>query len=291
MTAVVRLRNVLIPTQSRRAARAGVALLTFSKPLPLACHRLLDLAVGVAGPRILPGARFDWSPPEVLDQVTEVVGPVDGIAVYERPQASRSGLAAVLLRAGRPVAFLKLRYDSDALERERVALGAFGDGRPTGFRVPRPLGHGENWILLEAMPPRPTRPWRHPPIDTITGEITDRLATVLPRPPGVADHWAPMHGDLTAWNLRAAGRQRWLIDWEDAAWAPPGADRVYYAATMGAVFGVRTGGADPEAVQFWLDRVSARAGTDHDAALNARLISTLHAMREWDSGGEAGASF
>ena len=278
MTKVVRLRNVLIPTESRRAARAGLALLTFSKPLPLACHRLLDLAVGVVGPAVLPGSRFDWSPPEALDQVTEVVGPVDGMAVYERPQASRSGLAAVLLRAGRPVAFLKLRYDSDQLEREWVALGAFRDDQADCFKVPRPLGHGENWILLEAMPPRPTRPWRHPPIETITSEISDRLAAVLPRPPGTPDHWVPMHGDLTAWNLRAAGRQRWLIDWEDAAWAPPEADRVYYAATMSAVFGTRNDDGESEAARFWLDRVAARSRTDHDAPLNARLTASLRAM-------------
>ncbi|WP_131736685.1 hypothetical protein [Actinomadura roseirufa] len=284
--------NILVPAGSRRAALAGVALLTRSKLPALAAQWALYGAVAVAGPRAVPGPRVGWDPPGGAERWAELaarIGPFDGLAVYERPQASRraSGLAAVLLRRGRPLGFLKVRADRGELDRERVALSAFPEGRAEGFRVPRVLDRdvtaGWSWMLIEAMPPRPARPARGAAIGPLAAEIGRRLAGVLPRPSGTPGHWAPMHGDLTAWNLRRCGAGApWLIDWEDASWAPPDADRVYYEATHAVVFG-RPSGADgatgpEEAVEFWRERVARRSGADHDAPFNERLDAVLRSM-------------
>lgn len=284
--------NILVPAGSRRGALAGVALLTRSRLPALAAQWALYGAVAVAGPRVIPGPRVRWEPPGGAGRwraLAERIGPFDDLAVYERPQASRgaSGLAAVLLRDGRPSGFLKLREDAGELDREELALSAFPDGRAEGFRVPRVLDRdvtaGWSWMLIEAMPPRPARPAKGAAIAPLAEEIGRRLETVLPRPSDVPGHWRPMHGDLTAWNLRrCGGGPPWLIDWEDASWAPPDADRVYYEATHTVVFGKPSGpggGTGPaEAVEFWLKRVARRPGADHDAPFNARLDAVLRSM-------------
>ncbi|MFC6878197.1 MULTISPECIES: phosphotransferase [Actinomadura] len=277
-------RNVLVPLGSRRAALAGVALLTRSRAPALACQWLLYGAVAAAGPRAVPGARVRWDPPggrARWEELAAQLGPFDHLALYERPQRSRTGLAAVLLRAGRPTGFLKLREDAGALEREHRALSAFPDGRAAGFRVPRVLGRGGaagwHWMLIEPMPSRPAHPPRRPGVASLVGAIQRRLAPALPRPPGVPPHWRPMHGDLTVWNLRRCGTGRpWLIDWEDAGWAPPGADRLYYEATRSVVFGTAPPATAPrEAAEFWLGRVAPRPSTDGDAPFNAALSAVL----------------
>ncbi|GAA2152992.1 phosphotransferase [Actinomadura napierensis] len=282
--------NVLVPAGSRRGALAGVSLFTRSKLPALAAQWAMYGAVAVAGPRVLPGARVRWEPPggpERWRTLVERIGTFDGLALYERPQASRTGLAAVLLRDGRPTGFLKLRDDPGELDREQRALSAFPEGRADGFRVPRVLDRdataGWHWMVIEAMPPRPARPVRGVALSPLLADLQRRLAAVLPRPADVPDHWTPMHGDLTAWNLRHCGRGLpWLIDWEDAAWAPPGADLVYYEATHATVFGKPSGRDDvsgcAEAAEFWLKRVAQRSAGDHDAAFNTRLSDILRSL-------------
>jgi hypothetical protein len=282
-------RNVLIPTGSRRGALAGIALITRSKPAALAAQWGLYAAVAVLGPRIVPGDRVRWVPPGGSARwraLAARVGPFDDLALYERPQASRTGLAAVLLRAGRPVGFLKLREDPAELDREHLAMVALTRARPETFRLPRVLDRGEtadwHWLVMEAMPPRPAAPARRVPLSRMVADIQRCLEPLLP-PQDVPAHWRPMHGDLTPWNLRRCGRGLpWLIDWEDATWAPPGADQVYYAATSAAALGRRpVSPPEPghvEAAEFWLERLAARSGDDHDAPLTARLAAELRLM-------------
>jgi len=283
-------RNVLIPSGSRRGALAGMALFTRSKPAALAAQWGLYSAVAMFGPRVVPGDRVSWAPPGGPDRwqaVAARVGPFDDLALYERPQASRTGLAAVLLREGRPVGFLKLREDPAELDREHRAVAAFTGGRPETFRLPRVRERGEtagwHWMVMEAMPPRPAGPARRVALPRLVAEIQHHLGPALHRPPGTPAHWRPMHGDLTPWNLRRCGPGLpWLIDWEDAAWAPPGADLVYYTVTSAAVLGRRLrtspGPGPVEAVEFWLERLAARSGDDHDAPLTARLVAELRSM-------------
>ncbi|MUN39968.1 phosphotransferase [Actinomadura litoris] len=283
-------RNVLVPAWSRRGALAGISLITRSKPAALAAQWALYGAVAAFGPRAVPGPRVAWEPPggrERWEALRARVGTFDDLALYERPQASRTGLAAVLLRAGRPTGFLKLREEPGELDREERALSAFPEGRAEGFRVPRVLDRGEtagwHWMVIEAMPPRPARPVRGVELEPLLGDLQRRLKDVLPRTAEIPPHWVPMHGDLTAWNLRRCGPGLpWLIDWEDAAWAPPGADVVYYEATRVAVFGKPSspdaGRGHAEAAEFWLKRVALRSDGDHDAPLKARLSEVLRSM-------------
>ncbi|QXJ24371.1 phosphotransferase [Actinomadura graeca] len=283
-------RNVLIPARSRRGALAGVSLITRSKTVALAAQWALYGAVAAFGTRVVPGPRVRWEPPggpERWEALATRVGPFDGLALYERPQASRTGLAAVLLRSGRPVGFLKLRDEPGELDREERALSAFPGGRAEGFRVPRVLDRGEtagwHWMVIEAMPPRPARPVRGVALEPLLTDLQRRLKEVLPRPQEVPAHWVPMHGDLTAWNLRHCGPgEPWLIDWEDAAWAPPGADLVYYEATHTTVFGKPSspgaGRGHAEAAEFWLKRVALRSDADHDAPMKARLSEVLRSL-------------
>jgi thiamine kinase-like enzyme len=87
-----------------------------------------------------------------------------------------------------------------------------------------------------------------------------------------------MHGDLTAWNLRRAGGDLWLVDWEDAGFGPPGADDAYFRATRALVRNTDPGTASGEVVEFWRARVAARSSTDADAATNRALLDLLAGM-------------
>ena len=87
------------------------------------------------------------------------------------------------------------------------------------------------------------------------------LLAGLDRPENAPNDWEPFHGDFTPWNLRQIGNAApWLIDWEDAGWGPPGADRVFYIASAYAVG--RSVGEMPndasQAVRYWWDEITRR---------------------------------
>ena len=92
-----------------------------------------------------------------------------------------------------------------------------------------------------------------------------------------------MHGDLTPWNIRTVGGEQWLIDWEDAQWAPPGADAAYFDLTRRALTGRKLQLEHPEAaLEFWRDRISTlyeKYGDDGGAAGNRSLLAELERMR------------
>lgn len=286
-------RNVLVPAGSRRGAAAGISLITRSRWYAVTSQWALWGAATLLGPRAVPGERVLWEAPGgpgLWTALRASLPAFDELAVYSRPQASRTGMAVLLLRASRPVGFLKLREDPAELDREQRALSAFPDGTAETFRVPRVLDRGEvaglHWLLITAMPPRPAAPAWRTPVGPLLADVRNHLGRVLDRPAGTPEHWEPMHGDLTAWNLRRNGRGLpWLIDWEDASWAPPGADLSYYRASNVAAFGrpprgaamggTTAGEAAPghtEAASFWLDRLRVRSDADHDAAFTARLV-------------------
>ena len=75
-------------------------------------------------------------------------------------------------------------------------------------------------------------------------------------------------------------RSLWVLDWDEAGWGPPGADTVYYAATMSMLNGhtpaYRSEGA--EAIEFWRERVERRATGDFDRPYNMALADRLASM-------------
>lgn len=281
--------NISVPVSSRQAALAGLALYPACRILPLAAHRLAWTWTAVLGGRWLPGPLRQWQPPMEADRWTalctaweKTLGPFDAQAVYQRPQATRTGLAALLLRAGRPVAFVKLcRAEDDAVTRELRALKALEQSKPTSFSAPRPLisniDAGWHWLAMTPLPVRFHSPVRRPPLDSILHEVRAALVDI-PRPESMPEHWQPMHGDFTPWNLRRVAGSSMLIDWEEAGWGPPGADEVYYQVTWAVIRGraVTTSG-NTEAVHFWLDRLARYDGDDWlRSAMAAALSSAAH---------------
>jgi hypothetical protein len=257
----------------------------------LVAHHTGWALVGVLGPRVLPSSRGSWQPPmdadrwdAVADSWRKELGDYDAVAVYERPQASRSGVSALLIADGHPKAFVKLRQEASGLDRSERVLSALAATPSTHFHSPSPLAGGAEgeweWLALSPMPLFPHRPARRPPVARIVADIQDRLAPVLERT-AVPAHWRPMHGDLTPWNMRRVGpRALWLLDWEEVGWGPPGADEVYYSVTASALLGPRRGPqpADAEAVRFWRRRVGSRPSGDFDRVLNVALDGILAAM-------------
>lgn len=286
---------IWMPTWSRRAALAGLALRAPCRPAMVGVHAMSWALVALFGPRLFGRGQLQWTPrlprqdwEALCRQWRDALGRFDGMAVFERPQASREGLSVLLLRDDRPLAFVKVHDQSGApaLRTSSRVLAAFERHPASTFRVPRPLASGcagcWTWMALSPIPPRPHRPPARPPLEVIVSEIQDRLASVLSRD-AIPHHWLPMHGDLTPWNVRRVGlRSLWLLDWDDAGWGPPGADRVFYAANAALVLGESSSVApdEREAVRFWRERVGAHSPGDFDSPHNIALGQRLAAMEQ-----------
>jgi N-acetylglucosaminyldiphosphoundecaprenol N-acetyl-beta-D-mannosaminyltransferase len=284
--------ELLVPTASRREALAALALYPACRPSASRVQRAARAIVRLAGPRALPGAITSWTPPLPAEAWARLeaawrsaIGPWDGLAVLGRAQSERDGVALLLLRLGQPVAFVKLRRDAGPLDRERAALDLVRDAMPRSFRAPQVRAHGteEGWSWLATSTLRPglhRRPDR-PGLEVITREVETALAR-LPRPAETPAGWRPMHGDFTPWNLRRAGEELWLLDWEGAGWGPPGADLVLYAAAEAALTGRLSGDApapeSADAVAYWRSRVMEQKRDGRDRRLAARLAAALGRM-------------
>ena len=283
--------HLKIPTSSRAAALAGLALYAPCKRRAIWAQRAAWLGVRLVGPAFLPGQSREWRPPldpdgwdALLETLCSTTGKFDAIAGYQRLQVSRPGFALLLLRRGSPIAFVKLRQGPDApfLNEARAQAEVWRFG-PRSFSVPKPLGVGEasgwHYFAVGALPPRLHRPPHNPPLNAIVAEITQALAG-LPMIPDTPAHWRPMHGDFTPWNLRSVGKGLCLIDWEDAAWAPPGADEVLYRASQAALRGRSVDfPAPPETVLFWEQRVDQWQTNKRDDQFRHALRQALQRMR------------
>lgn len=294
--------TVWVPAWSRRAALAGLALRAPCRRSVYAANYAVWGLVAAFGPWMLRSARRTWRPPMaddgwqgLLQQWREALGPFDGVAVYQRPQASRPGLGLLLLHADRALAFVKVHRGSRSEVTWQV-LTAFDERPSSRFNVPRPLSRGSyedwQWLAMSPMPSLPHRPARHPELPAIIAEIQERVGATVQRgdAPG---HWEPMHGDLTPWNLRRLGRQGlWLLDWDEAGWGPPMADQVYYEATA-SLFGgghPQPAGAKDEAIAFWRGKVAQRSSGDVDRVNNVVLVAILEGTSTDPRGGEASGS-
>lgn len=276
--------GVILPIQDRRTAALGIVLFTASRRSMLAIQEIAFRMAKVGALRLVPGRVGDWTPPTdpetwmtLVEAWTAVVGPVNGIAVYQRRQASRTGLTALLTRAGRACAVAKVREGSQSLRREHDALTAVHAAEPKTFRAPVPLGLGQvgdlGWSLQEAMFARPHLPGFDPPA-RLFDEVASALRDVV-RPAG---DLVASHGDLTPWNLRRDRKGRlYLYDWEDVVAAPPGSDRAYFDATSYSLGAIPMPTNVPAAAaEFWRSIVCARRVENaQDAALTDRLLAAL----------------
>jgi hypothetical protein len=290
--------HLKIPTSSRRAALAGLSLYAASRTPAVWGQRIAWAGVALLGPRILPGRARPWTPVEagVWEELSRrwrtEVGAFDAVAGYKRTLSSRVGFAALLLRRGTPLAFVKLRPAGDsehASNIEERALQLIEASGPRSFSAPRLLSAGvvESWryFCTSALPPRLHRAPSSPRLSEITAEIRAGLAA-LSRPAGTPSHWQGMHGDFTPWNLRQIGERLFLLDWEHAGWGPPNADEIGYrlsASLIGVSSGTATWSPTPdslEAIRFWTEQASTWRGSKRDDQYVARALRTLGAMEE-----------
>lgn len=285
-----------IPVSSRAAALAGLGIYPACRPRAVWTVRALKVAVKLFGPRILPGSVASWTPPMESDLWAALVnrwraelGKFDTTAVYKR--AFRPGFALLLLSQGHPVAFLKVRNTEAGVMDEVRALKAIAQFQPRAFSAPvlRAVGSVQDWAYF-ATAPFPAESHRvpeDPPIDLVLDEIQAALSD-LPRPPGSPDHWQPMHGDLTPWNLRQGKNGNlYLFDWEHAGWGPPGADEVLYRAVQIALGLGDSGRPDgQEAIQYWTERIRIQLDHPNIHPLAPALERTL---RSWQPVGAAKA--
>jgi len=283
--------NILLPTHRRGATLAGIATYTPCAPKGVWGQRVAWSLVSVGGARLLPGRRSAWQPPvpaqewnTLLADLRAIAGSFDSHTVYER-RRGRKGLLMLLLDGDDPVAFVKAEEGkAPGILAEESALLLVERFDAKAFKTPRVLGSGivAGWryLVSSPMPPRMHRMVEGAPAEAILEEIAAVLSSREP-PQALPDGWEPFHGDFTPWNLRQIGDATpWLIDWEETGWAPPNADRVFYAATAYALGRPTTN--EPltrsEAAAYWWEEVNKRVQAKLDAGLELRPLD--HGMLE-----------
>lgn len=284
------LGQLQVPVSSKAAALAGISMYTPCRPKGRLAHRVAWAGLSAFGPAVLPGRSCPLRLPVSADrwlalseQWKEKISPFDDIVLYNRLQSNRPGFIALLLQAGNPVAFLKCHPSGGReLDIEAAAVNMACRAAPSEFTAPAVIGRtsAEGWdtLAFEPLPPRLHRPLRAFPADALFDDIA-RCLHSLPRPAQTPSHWIPSHGDCTPWNLRRVSTGAVvLLDWERASLAPPGSDRVLYAATATAVLGLKPPKLDyPEAVTYWQDRFGESPLEARDRALRH---GTLQALEE-----------
>lgn len=285
---------LVVPTTSRSAAVAGIAMYTPCQRRSVLVRDVLWWTVRVLGPRALPAARVAWPLPVqpsvwngMCAQMREALpASWDGLAVYRRA-ADRPGATVAFIADGRQAAVARIEPEHErGAGREVAALRIVNAHTPSTFTVPmvRAVGRYAEWTWTVTSP---LHLGRHrmvvgAPVARVAEEIGAVLAD-LPRPAGTPAHWRPFHGDFVPWNLRTTrSGARALLDWESAGWAPPGADLALYGASARAV--VRSPGfawaPSPEVVGYWRHAIGERirAARERDLApdpLNRRILGLL----------------
>jgi hypothetical protein len=263
--------RIKIPVSSREAALKAAAIYAPVGRVRPWIHSLSLAYLKLLGPKWLPGKTRPWSVAmdakvweKLNGKLQGICGAYDDCAVYERRQKTRLGFGMLLFREGADIAFVRVNHNRHARVRlEHEALRLLQRSLPSVFNAPKPLGVGAlmEWAYLATtvVLSGQHRPAIDAPIEDITAEIQSALKE-LPRTPDIPDHWVPMHGDLTPWNLRAGEQGLVLYDWEHVGWGPPGADETMYRATSAVLSGDRASLTSwPEARAFWLQRIADSA--------------------------------
>lgn len=267
----------------RRSAMAGISLWSATRRRARLLQWVYRSVAATLGPRVLPGRTVEWSPP-LEDSVyashsgewRSWFGDFSEMAVYRPTQLDRPGFAALLLRGGRAVGFLKCRPGWDpGGEIESLAAVA---GAET-FLPPRVVGRTqiEEWTSVgyQPLPEGIHSPAVDVPVMAIGEEISQRLAAVVST--DVGRSW-PMHGDMGPWNLRQIRGRCVLFDWEDVMAGPEHADYVFHQVASAAM---GLGGKEDltpfgPARRFWSEEIPRRFGREaRDARLAAAMLERL----------------
>lgn len=240
----------------------------FGRSLPL------PLRLGVTAVLFVPGLRrgliapHSFAPPCGEDTLANLLLQLNvpgrrSLVFYQR-RGQFDHFAALIYSSSRAFGFVQVRPEQERFPYPEVQMLA--------FRFPRAKGEvsldGWHARLLELLPGfhRPYA-WNSDVVPEVASQASRVLASVLPRPHGTPDHWRPIHGDLTPWNLRVDRRGRvWLIDWERSRFGPPLADIFRHAITdatltlrepetIATLVAERLGGMGEdlrEAARFWL---------------------------------------
>lgn len=285
--------HIWVPGSSARAAAAGLSMHSPCTAPAVLAHRLLFGAVRIVGARVLPGERASWPDPidpdswrECVRDWQELVGAWDSVALYQRPQQGRSGFSVLLLREGRGVGFVRVSPDHERAAHEFAVLEGLQRAEPESFTAARPLGFGTvdgySWVASASVPNYPLGAVRQRAVRLrVIEEIGDVLETVLTHTAGQPTGWRGAHGDASPWNLRTDLLGRVIvIDWEDAGFAPAGADLLYADLTAQLTFrGQRAASSSPEAAEWVRALLSARRVDGEGAdSINNRLLTALDAI-------------
>lgn len=261
------------------------------RPDTARAQRMAWRATALLGPRALPGRSAPWTPPmdeavwrALTRQWRWEIGDFDAVAVAYRA-GEQAVLRLLLIQDGEPGATVKVAPSGTAgLAREEVALQLLTRSRPHGFTIPKIVASGDvsgwRFLLTRPLPAKIHRMPSSPPLGRIVGEINIGLST-LPRPTSMPNHWHPMHGELAPWNVRELPNGELIVlDWEKAGWGPPGADEVFYRASVSALLDEATGPIHVrEAMDFWRHRLRVEEGLQHQGPdFTNRMIRALDRM-------------
>lgn len=263
--------NILVPLDDRRAALAALSLYSPCLQSRVIAHRLTWQAVRSFGAWAVPGqtitnlSEVDAAGlEESAEEVKSMHGPIDSVIVYVARDPLVRTWSFLLLRAGMPSLWVKRRdaTESARLHHEANALRLTAN-YPTPFQHPHVVDVSETtnhaYLTTTSLPLTIRKPAAVSDLGSLTESISAALRG-LPKPSDCPPEWRPSHGDLTPWNLRASHARSHvvLVDWEDAKWAPPGADLVLYRVTS-TVLGLKAGTAAEwrsrdysEAREWWL---------------------------------------
>lgn len=239
-------RNILLMRDDKHSAIEGLALYSPVRYRGRLARFLARAALRLGGPRLLPGRSLEGLPLDVFSNGGEIrqlvralYGEYDGEAANSRRPPHSPGGTALLMRGGSPWLFLKIGSRS-SVEREWEALSLLHARRSedSPFLSPTPLSHHHlthvSVLVTEPLPLDKDRPSLSPPLARIVRSIRSSLCN-LRRGAGVPHHWQPAHGDLSPWNIRESGPRIYIVDWEEARYAPPLADQLYFHLTRSAV--------------------------------------------------------
>lgn len=284
--------NVLVPLRPLRDGHAALALYAPNRRRAVIARDAASIFIRVAGARALPWRAAAWIAPmeiatwsALVDRLHRHLGEHTSLAFYRPRDQYRSGFASLWIRNGVARAFVKfttsIPTNTDCAEWE--TLSEVAASHPRAFQAPEPIARvtydGWQAIAVGALASS-----RHLPASAdpaVTARDVERCLSGLPRQAAVPDHWRPMHGDFTPWNLRDVGHSTpTLIDWADSGWGPPGADEVLYRCTAAAV-GLRPApvwsGELLEAREYWAEKIPHRTATLD--AVNRATIEYLRVDR------------